>query len=77
MTWKGRPLEDWMAGVGGRAGLSFSFRCLVCDLAFEMGMSEQQFYEKFDMSERAQLVATYRSQMDRQTVMAIASQQGQ
>jgi hypothetical protein len=35
-------------------------------------MSETEFYNRYDMSERAQLVATYRSQLDRQTVMAIA-----
>jgi len=44
----------------------------VCDLAFQMHLSEQEFYDRFDMSERAQLVATYRSQLDRETVMAIA-----
>jgi hypothetical protein len=52
--------------------MSFSFRCLVCDLAFELRMSEREFYTRYDPDERAQLVATYRSQMDRQTVMAIA-----
>jgi len=46
----------------------------VCDLAFQMGLSEQEFYSRFDMSERAQLVATYRSNLDRQTVMAVAPQ---
>jgi len=54
--------------------LRFSFRCLVCDLAFEMRMSEEEFYERFDMSERAQLLATYRSKLDRQSAMAIAPQ---
>jgi len=44
----------------------------VCDLAFEMRLSEDEFYERFDMSERAQLVATYRSQMDRETAMALS-----
>jgi hypothetical protein len=44
----------------------------VCDLAFQLGLSENEFYERFDMSERAQLLATYRSQLDRQTVMAVA-----
>jgi len=55
---------------GGK--MTFSFHCLVCDLAFTLGMSENEFYDKYDMDERAQLVATYRSQMDRQAVMAIA-----
>jgi hypothetical protein len=46
----------------------------VCDLAFELGLSEIEFYDRYDMSDRAQLVATYRSKLDRQTVMAIAPQ---
>ncbi len=37
-------------------------------------MSEDEFYNKYDASERAQLVATYRSQLDRQNVIAIAPQ---
>jgi hypothetical protein len=37
-----------------------------------MGLSENEFYSRYDMSERAQLVATYRSNLDRQCVMAIA-----
>lgn len=52
--------------------MTFSFHCLVCDLAFALGMSEDEFYNKYDPDERAQLVATYRSQLDRQAVMAIA-----
>jgi len=35
-----------------------------------MGLSEQAFYRRFDPFERAQLLATYRSQLDRQSVMA-------
>jgi hypothetical protein len=54
-----------------RGSLSFSFRCLVCDLAFALGLSEAQFYERFEMSERAQLVATYRSQLDRDSLRAL------
>ncbi len=52
--------------------MTFSFHCLVCDLAFELGMSENEFYDKYDQDERAQLLATYRSKIDRQNVMAIA-----
>lgn len=52
--------------------MTFSFHCLVCDLAFELRMSEDEFYNKYDMNERNQLIATYRSQIDRQNVMAIA-----
>lgn len=61
--------------IDTRGGLSFSFRCLVCDLAFKLGLSEDEFYERFDMSERAQLVATYRSQIDREMAVALAAQQ--
>jgi hypothetical protein len=75
MKWKGKPIEAFLDGVNIRGGLSYSFRCLVCDLAFEMKLSENEFYDKYDMSERAQLVATYRSQLDRETVRAIAPQQ--
>lgn len=64
-----------MAEGGARGGLSFSFRCLVCDLAFTLRMSETEFYSRYEPSERAQLVATYRSQLNRQTVMTIAPQQ--
>ena len=56
--------------MGNRPGLTISTRCLICDLAFSMGMSEQAFYRRFDPFERAQLLATYRSQLDRQSVMA-------
>jgi len=47
----------------------------VCDLAFQLGMSEDEFYTHYGPSERAQLVATYRSQLNRQTVMALSPQQ--
>jgi len=52
--------------------LTFSFRCLVCDLAYSLRMSEDEFYDHYTMQERCQLVATYRSQLNRQTVMAVA-----
>jgi len=69
VKWKGRPIEDVLGSVRGE--LSFSFRCLVCDLAFQLGLSEDEFYDRYDMSQRAQLLATYRSQLDRQSVMAL------
>jgi hypothetical protein len=46
-----------------------NLRCEVCDLAFEMGMSENQFYRKFGYYERAQLLATYRSKSRRAGVI--------
>jgi len=70
VQWKGRPLEHWLARMGGRPGLTMATRCVICDLAFAMGLSEQAFYRRFDPFERAQLLATYRSQLDRQSVMA-------
>jgi len=59
-----------MEGEGRARGMIYTTRCLLCDLAFEMGMSEQQFYDKFDLYERSQLLATYRSRMHREAVMA-------
>lgn len=49
--------------------MRISERCQICDLAFEMGLSEAQFYERFDPLERAQLLATYRSKLKRELVM--------
>ena len=72
MTWKGRPLSSYNIEGSARGGMSVSFRCLVCDLAYSLRMSEDEFYNRYDMHERAQLLATYRSQLDRRTVMAIA-----
>jgi hypothetical protein len=46
-----------------------STRCEVCDLAFTMGKSEDQFYREFDPWERAQLLATYRSMEKRKRVV--------
>jgi len=52
--------------------MTSNLRCLVCDLAFEMQMSEIEFYDRFELEERNQLVATYRSKIDRQTAMAVS-----
>ena len=71
---KGKPINEILDEAPKKGDLSFSFRCLVCDLAFSLGISESEFYDKYDMAERAQLVATYRSQMERQSAMSIASQ---
>jgi len=48
--------------------MRISRRCEVCDLAFEMGLSEAEFMAKYDPMERAQLLATYRSRAKRQIV---------
>jgi len=50
--------------------MRISRRCEICDLAFEMGLSEAQFTAKYDPMERAQLLATYRSRGKRQTVVS-------
>lgn len=57
--------------AGTRGSMKYSFRCLVCDLAASMDKSEKQFYREYDLEERSQLVATYRSQLDRRTAMAV------
>jgi len=72
VKWRGKPLSDWLGDGSTRGGLTFSFRCLVCDLAYSLRMSEDEFYDHYTMQERCQLVATYRSQLNRQTVMAVA-----
>lgn len=50
--------------------MTINFRCLICDLAFEMGKSEQQFYDEFEKHEREQLLATFRNRRNRDYVMA-------
>jgi len=42
---------------------------VVCDIAWELGLSESEFYDKYDSYDRAQLIATYRSKNDRAWVM--------
>jgi hypothetical protein len=45
-------------------------RCLICDVAYDLQMSEQMFYERFDKSEREQVLATYLSQRHREYVIS-------
>jgi len=35
---------------------------VICKLALSLGLSENQFFDKFDDLERAQLIATYQTQ---------------
>jgi len=49
--------------------MRISRRCEVCDLAFEMGLSEAEFHARFDLMEKAQLLATYRSKAKRELVV--------
>jgi hypothetical protein len=50
--------------------MRISRRCEICDLAFEMGLSEAEFTARYDPMERAQLLATYRSQAKRSIVVS-------
>jgi hypothetical protein len=49
--------------------MRISRRCEVCDLAFEMGLSEAEFHARYDPMEKAQLLATHRSKAKRELVM--------
>jgi hypothetical protein len=65
VAWKGRAIDRYdLSGP-----MTISHRCEICDLAFEMGLSEAAFYRRFDIWERAQLLATYRSKMKRSMVV--------
>lgn len=48
--------------------MTMSMRCLVCDIAWTLGKSEQQFYNEFSKGEREQIVATYLSRLERDAV---------
>lgn len=67
MRYKKRPIEHWPVKS---SRMTINMRCEVCDLAFDMGMSEEQFYKRFGFYERAQLLATYRSKARRVAVMS-------
>lgn len=64
MTWKGQPL-NFYTGLYERsekkAPLMTSANYVVCNLALSMGLSKNQFFDKFDDLERAQLIATYQT----------------
>jgi hypothetical protein len=49
--------------------MRISRRCEMCDLALKMGLSEAEFHARFDEMEKAQLLATYRSQAKRELVV--------
>lgn len=51
-------------------GMRMSPRCEMCDVAWELGLSEQEFLERFDNWQRDQLMATYRSRGKRAYVMS-------
>lgn len=74
MKWRGKPLRFWLDIIRERdetvEGLTYSFDCLISDLAYEMGKSREEWFKVYSADERAQLVATYRSKRNRDTVMA-------
>jgi len=49
--------------------MRISRRCEIADLAFEMGLSEAEFHNRYDPMEKAQLLATYRSKAKRELVV--------
>lgn len=51
--------------------MSYNVRCEICDVAWALGKSEQQFYDEYTKEEREQLMATYRSKINRSNVMAM------
>lgn len=72
MTWKGQPLSFY-TGLYDRADskspLMMSTRYTLCKMAlFELGLSEREFYDKYDDLERAQLIATYQTHQEIQWV---------
>jgi len=42
---------------------------MICDVAWTLRMSEQQFYDTYEKLEREQLIATYQSRLNRDYVM--------
>jgi len=74
VEWRGKPLRYWLNILrereGAVEGMTYSFDCLISDLAFELGKSREEFFRVYSGDERAQIVATYRSQKNRETVMA-------
>ena len=50
--------------------MRLSQRCEMCDVAWDLGLSEQEFHNRFGPMEKAQLLATYRSRLKREAVAA-------
>jgi hypothetical protein len=76
IEWRDKKLDHWLrlprAQQGGR--LTYNLRCEICDLAWELGISEEQFYKNYSKLEREQLLATYRSKAKRASVVAMFPQ---
>jgi hypothetical protein len=72
IKWKGRPLEFYKS-IPARGGgtkyeqggrLKASIRLTICSVAYDLGMSEQQFYQSFSKAEREQILATKQAHSD-------------
>lgn len=76
MRWKDKDISFWLmkSQGGSSSGLDYSERCEICDVAWALEMSEKGFFDKFDSYERAQLIATYRSKMEREFVVSMFPQ---
>jgi len=64
VKWLKLPLEVYVnryANEKREAPLTTSLRFIVCKIALQMGLSESQFYDKFDDLDRAQIIATYQT----------------
>ena len=69
----GKDLDSWLShpkAIRGRL-MSTSARCVICDVAWALGKSEMEFFSDYDQYERAQLIATYQSKVERATVVSL------
>jgi hypothetical protein len=66
INWRGQPLRFWTEQLADIHGdLTTSTRFQICQLAMNVfRTSEQKFFEMFDEFERAQILATYRTEID-------------
>lgn len=72
IRWKGKPLEFYKS-IPARGGgtkyeqggrLTANIRFTICSVAYDFGMSEQQFYHSFSKAEREQILATKQAHSD-------------
>jgi hypothetical protein len=74
VKWRGKGLKYWLRIIQEQQseaedGLNYSLDCLLCDIAWELRKSRDEFFRDYTPDERAQLIATYRSQRHRDVVM--------
>ena len=77
IKWKDRPLEFYKS-IPARGGgtryeqggkLKANMRFTICSVAYNLRMSEQQFYQRFSRAERAQILAVEQAHNDIEWVM--------